>query len=78
MNKSQNINFRGKYFPCKECSENFKKNVQKVPFVYNNREEGMKYVCNLHNVVNKETGKPEFPCEKVQEVWGQKSCGCNA
>lgn len=37
----------------------------------------MAYICKLHNKVNARLNKPEFPCNLVGKVWGQKDCGCD-
>ena len=72
-----NINFSGKYFPCKMCANHFMNMIKEFPLEYNDREDTMKWVCNMHNSVNERLGKNTFPCNRIKEIWGQKSCGCS-
>ena len=40
------------------------------------RRSSVKYMCMLHNQVNKSINKPIFDCDKASEYWGG-DCGCN-
>ena len=53
------------------------KMIDSIPLEYKGREDVMVWICEMHNTVNSRLGKEIFPCNKVKEIWGQKSCGCN-
>lgn len=36
------------------------------PFQGTKKEELMKYLCNMHNIVNKRLGKPHHDCKNVK------------
>ena len=53
------------------------------PVRADSRSELMRYLCEIHNVVNERTGKPQFPCQYVEDIWGVSpstgsgsDCGC--
>jgi len=66
------------YYPCKECGSHFYKMLQDYPVQANSREELMKYLCALHNKVNKRLHKPEFNCDIVKNRWSDCGCDSNA
>lgn len=43
--------------PCKSCRENFKKHLEKLPIDLSNQAALFKWTVDLHNTVNKMTGK---------------------
>ena len=59
------------------CANHFMNMIKDFPLEYNNREDTMEWVCNMHNSVNERLGKDTFPCNRISEIWGQKSCGCS-
>lgn len=49
--------------PCPLCSDHYKEHLQKLPLtdeVMRNKKNLAHWVIDLHNIVNKSTGKPEF------------------
>eukprot|EP01135_Chromosphaera_perkinsii_P008095 Nk52_evm11s1129 gene=Nk52_evmTU11s1129 len=70
-------------YPCGECATNFQQNLKKVPPPWGEpkgktnftKNDYILWLCKIHNVVNLDTGKPQFPCEleKLNETW---QCGC--
>lgn len=44
--------------------------ISENPVDVSTRDNFMKYLCKIHNIVNKRIGKNEFPCENVVDVWG--------
>ena len=62
-------------YPCKLCSGHFLKLLEEVgPFSGETKEDLMKWLCDVHNRVNKRLGKPKHDCTKVAEEWN--TCGC--
>ncbi|KRX05361.1 ERV/ALR sulfhydryl oxidase domain [Pseudocohnilembus persalinus] len=71
------LNLFGQFYPCKECSEHFLKNLENNPFQGRTKQEFKIYVCELHNEVNQRLGKPIVDCKnEIDQLWG-KSCGCD-
>jgi len=56
--------------PCSICSNNYKKHLEEIPLtndVMKNRDSLVKWVIDIHNLVNKENGKPIYSYEKAIE-----------
>ena len=50
----------GQYLPCEKCRVNYKINIQTLPLtdsILSSRNNLIKWLFDLHNIVNKETGK---------------------
>ena len=62
------------FYPSK--SQLMKKILKEHPLEYSNREELIYYMCEIHNILNKELGKKKFRCKDAFNVWGG-DCGCN-
>lgn len=45
------------------------------PIRNSNRVDLVRYICKLHNIVNKRLDKKEFDCSKAFDHWGG-DCGC--
>ncbi len=56
------INAFAHLFPCDYCREHLVANVGKTGWRLDNRTDVSNWICWLHNDVNKENGKPLFPC----------------
>lgn len=41
------------------------------------RQSLTKWLCIIHNKVNKKIGKPIFDCTKIDERWGGPNDGCH-
>lgn len=39
--------------------------ISENPIQAGSREDFMKYVCTIHNIVNERLGKEIFPCENI-------------
>ena len=50
------------------------KMIQENHFEGGSRLEAMKYICEMHNIVNKRLKKPIVPCDQIEKMWGQKGC----
>jgi len=57
-------------YPCEECSAHLQKYFSKHPINLEGRDELSKYMCELHNVLNKFLKKPIFDCSKITEKYG--------
>ena len=63
-------------FPCKICGTHLLKMLKKEGVHADSREELVKYICKIHNIVNKVLEKPIFDCKKAFDFWGG-DCGCD-
>lgn len=57
------------------CAGHFRELLKNHPVQTDNREVVVGYVCGIHNIVNKNLGKPHFNCENAFKAWGGE-CGC--
>ena len=66
-NEEQKKNYRTFFenfyqvLPCSICSNNYKKNLKELPITNDtmkNQQNLVKWVIDVHNIVNKELGKP--------------------
>lgn len=74
--KKDIINFiylLSKLYPCGDCAQHFQKLLANHPPKVGNHDDFVKWMCQVHNVVNKRLGKSTFECERVEERW---ECGC--
>ena len=62
-------------YPCGDCAAHFQKLLSEHPPVLTNRIDAVKWMCQVHNIVNKRLAKPQFDCEAAAEHW---KCGCSA
>lgn len=65
----QFINLFGKYFPCRHCSEDFVQRLRVNPPDTKNRQVFSRWLCEIHNDVNRKLGKPTFDCSLVDGRW---------
>ena len=63
--------------PCENCKQHYLRYLQNRPirYHYDNRDELINWLIDLHNEVNVMLAKEEFDCTKYIERWGG-SCGC--
>lgn len=65
--------------PCKKCQEHWKENLKKYPIQphLDSRDSLTKWLVDMHNRVNKQTGKPLFPVEEVNQRFNSlRDCDC--
>lgn len=60
-------------YPCGDCAHHFQQLVKELPPQVGSRMSASLWLCAVHNEVNKSLGKPEFPCDKLDESY---DCGC--
>ncbi|PIO68471.1 Erv1 / Alr family protein [Teladorsagia circumcincta] len=68
-----------KTYPCDYCARDLRKVLKEDPPKLSSRNEFALWMCQLHNKVNRRTGKPDFDCTKVFERWkdGWKDGSCD-
>ena len=60
----------GNILPCSVCSKNYKDHLVKLPLtddILNDRDKLIKWMIDIHNIVNKETGKPAMSYDDALE-----------
>ena len=57
--------------PCEKCQYNYSNNLKKFPIepALENREKVIQWLINIHNEVNKETGKDIYTYDQVIEEY---------
>ena len=60
-------------YPCGECSEHFRKILDKFPPQTSSRSAAAVWACHVHNEVNKSLGKEVWDCSKIGDFY---ECGC--
>ena len=57
--------------PCAKCAQNYKKNLNESPIDNNleTRDHLVKWLIDIHNKVNLETGKSEIPYEEALSLY---------
>ncbi|GER36903.1 sulfhydryl oxidase [Striga asiatica] len=61
-------------YPCKECADHFKEVIRANPVEAGSHQEFSRWLCHVHNVVNRSLGKVVFPCDRVDARWGKLEC----
>ncbi|PVU88935.1 hypothetical protein BB559_003493 [Furculomyces boomerangus] len=56
-------------YPCGVCADHLRQDMKKHPPPLESGEKFSKWLCDTHNKVNKQLGKPIFDCSKVFERW---------
>eukprot|EP01113_Clastostelium_recurvatum_P005337 TRINITY_DN1238_c0_g1_i2.p2 TRINITY_DN1238_c0_g1~~TRINITY_DN1238_c0_g1_i2.p2 ORF type:complete len:208 (+),score=41.90 TRINITY_DN1238_c0_g1_i2:740-1363(+) len=56
-------------YPCKVCAADFKQIIATTPPKVENRQQISQWLCEAHNHVNAQLGKPAFDCTKVEQRW---------
>ncbi|CAI2308356.1 unnamed protein product [Caenorhabditis sp. 36 PRJEB53466] len=69
----------GQTYPCDFCAKDLRKDLKEEPPKVESRREFALWMCQLHNKVNKKTGKEQFDCKNVMERWrdGWKDGSCD-
>ena len=69
----------GKNFPCEDCAEHFRERMNVRPPDATSRTRFSRWLCEMHNDVNRRTGKELFDCSRVDERWkdGWKDGSCD-
>lgn len=61
----------GKVLPCQKCSRNFGRHLGSIPidFFLQNKDMLFKWTVHIHNIVNKEIGKPQWNVEYAESYY---------
>lgn len=59
----------GKVFPCTDCARDFQRIVTEHPPRLKTRKDFVQWMCEAHNDVNAQLGKPAFPCPEALTRW---------
>ena len=60
-------------YPCGECSEHFRKILDRFPPQTSSRSAAAVWACHVHNEVNKSLNKDIFDCSNIGDFY---DCGC--
>lgn len=55
--------------PCRYCRDNYKRHLKELPAKLENRESFFKFLVDLHNFVNSETGKRMLTYKEVLDLY---------
>lgn len=74
----QFIQLFSKFYPCTQCTEDLKIELENNPPRVKSQCEFSQWMCRLHNCVNAKLGKEQFDCRLVDERWrdGWKDGSC--
>lgn len=56
-------------FPCKWCADDFAEYMIANPPEVSSRQQLGSWMCNAHNQVNQNLGKPLFDCTQIDRRW---------
>lgn len=56
-------------YPCGYCAEHMRGYVAERPPAVESGKALSQWMCEMHNDVNRRTGKPQFDCSRVLERW---------
>ena len=62
----------GAVIPCYKCSQNYQRHLQEMPLTMAalaNKDALFAWTVALHNIVNKETGKPEWKIDEAKKFY---------
>eukprot|EP01130_Rhizamoeba_saxonica_P002000 TRINITY_DN11811_c0_g1_i1.p1 TRINITY_DN11811_c0_g1~~TRINITY_DN11811_c0_g1_i1.p1 ORF type:complete len:150 (+),score=28.80 TRINITY_DN11811_c0_g1_i1:37-486(+) len=68
-NTSKFLKYFAKTFPCDWCGDDFAKIMDEHPPKLDNYREFSQWMCEAHNTVNHNLGKPGFDCSLVDQRW---------
>lgn len=72
------MNDFSKIYPCAPCAESFRGILQRKPVNAQSGPLFARWMCEVHNEVNRELGKDLFDCALVGERWGVcESCAAH-
>lgn len=61
----------GAILPCKKCRANYKRHLQELPIskALSSRQELFAWTVQLHNIVNRETGKSDWNADYAESFY---------
>lgn len=57
-------------YPCAPCAESFRGIMQRHPADTRSGPAFARWMCVVHNEVNKDLGKDAFNCDNIAQKWG--------
>ena len=78
---AQLFHILGFCLPCHQCQQHWRQNLKKYPIEphLHSRDSLTRWLVDMHNRVNEQTGKPPFPVEQVNEKFNNlRDCDCAA
>ena len=55
--------------PCPNCREHYETNFEKIQIRLNNRKELIEWLIDIHNEVNRSTGKRKYSYDEVYKIY---------
>lgn len=68
----------GHILPCKKCQDHWAKNLKSRPIQSHSRDALSNWLIDVHNVVNKQTGKPMHPPSLVADKYNAMRGTCRS
>jgi len=56
-------------YPCNYCADDFQNILRETPPRLDDQKEFSQWMCEAHNQVNRNLGKPDFDCGEVDRRW---------
>ncbi|XP_076283517.1 evr1_Alr domain-containing protein Alr [Lasioglossum baleicum] len=57
------------FYPCYVCAEDLREQLKQSPPQTDTQSTLSRWLCDVHNEVNKKIGKPKFDCNLVDQRW---------
>ncbi|XP_076659322.1 evr1_Alr domain-containing protein Alr [Halictus rubicundus] len=57
------------FYPCYVCAEDLREQLKESPPQTDSQKTLSRWLCDVHNEVNKKIGKPKFDCNFVDQRW---------
>ncbi|KAN0018773.1 hypothetical protein ACTFIU_008706 [Dictyostelium citrinum] len=58
-----------KVYPCNVCAKDFREIMKETPPTLDSQHDFALWLCNAHNNVNSQLGKPTFDCNLINKRW---------
>ncbi|EGC36505.1 hypothetical protein DICPUDRAFT_150985 [Dictyostelium purpureum] len=58
-----------KVYPCKVCAKDFREIIKETPPKLESQKDFALWLCDAHNSVNTQLGKPKFDCDLLNDRW---------
>ncbi|KAM9971596.1 hypothetical protein ACTFIW_011578 [Dictyostelium discoideum] len=58
-----------KVYPCNVCAKDFREIMKETPPTLDSQNDFALWLCNAHNNVNLQLGKPTFDCNLINKRW---------
>ena len=75
LNPPPQMDILTRMYPCGECARHFREVVRQHPPAVASRADFSLWMCEAHNIVNRQLGKPAFNCALAGSRWSSLECG---